>query len=63
MNAGAHRQRAAFDYRALAATDCLLVERRNLEVPIDIARILQSECLKSNFGNNKARLMHGVSPD
>ena len=63
MHAGAHGERATLDHRALAAADRLLVERRNLEVPIDVAQVLQSERFKSDFRNNEARLMHGVSPE
>ena len=62
MDAGANHQRAAIGHHTFMPANRFLVERRNLEVPVDIAQVLETEHFQSNFGYDEARLMHSVSP-
>ena len=57
MDAGAHDEGAAVADLALAAADRLLVERRNRQVPMDVAEVFQPQRLESEFGNDEARLV------
>ena len=62
VDAGADHEGAALAELALAAPDRLLIEIWDAEISMDVAGVLEPERAETEFGNDEARLCHGVSP-